>query len=122
MADEEIQSMFRKALELLYETNQRLDEIEQHLDQQETSMLETELGRTSDVQILLKCSRSTVERRRKQEWIEGIHWWQEGDRPIFNLPLIRDWLIHQNDPVTHQRTIDRWARSLTSNQKHKKRA
>ena len=109
-----------KALCLLEEANIRLDEIKCRLDAQQKEAGTQELGRTEDVEKLLNCSRSTIDRRRKDTWQEGIHWWQEGGRKIYNLVLIKDWVMNQHDSVAHQRAIEQWAKQLPSNQGKRK--
>ncbi|HEY9295846.1 MAG TPA: hypothetical protein VIQ31_05640, partial [Phormidium sp.] len=92
--EEDTIRLLHRALNLLEETNTRLNEIERLLEEHERTLPIQEIGKTEDVQKLLKCSRSTIDRRRKEQWCEGVHWWQEGGRPVFNLPLIKDWLIN----------------------------
>jgi hypothetical protein len=122
MEEDSIQLMLHKAICLLEETNTRLDEIERRLDEQQQELATQELRRTEDVEKLLNCSRSTIDRRRKETWQEGIHWWQEGGRKIYNLVLIKDWVMNQHDSVAHQRAIEQWAKRLPSNQGKRKRA
>lgn len=122
MEEDSIQLMLRQALNLLEATNARLDEIERCLETQRQDLPTQEIGLTEDVQAMLRCSRSTIDRRRKEQWQEGIYWWQEGGRKIYNLVLIKDWVMNQHDSVAHQRAIEQWAKRLPSNQGKRKRA
>jgi hypothetical protein len=55
-------------------------------------------------------------------WIEGIHWQRLNSRCVlYNLPMILDWVAHRYYPEAHQRTIDDYLRSLSSNQRKQKR-
>ncbi len=65
---------------------------------------------------------STAKRRRLSgEWVEGVHWTRMGERKVlFNLPLIKDWLINRNHPDMHQRAIELYLTSLPSNQPQKR--
>jgi len=50
-------------------------------------------------------------------WTEGIHWQKVNSRCVlYNLPLILDWLSNRCEPIVHQRAIDRYLKSLPSNQ------
>lgn len=122
MEGDNIQEMLRRALCLLEKTNTRLDEIERRLNEQQKDLVLKELGRTEDVVELLGCSRSTIDRRCKESWQEGIHWWQNGGMKIYNLVLIKDWVVNQYDSVAHQRAVEKWVKSLPSNQGKRKQA
>lgn len=65
----------------------------------------------------LGVSDSTLKRWRKSGAIsEGIHWiYQPGTkaRILYNLDLMRDWLVNSDSPA-HQRAINRYMDSLPS--------
>ena len=54
--------------------------------------------------------------RHHEDWIEGIHFYRKGRRVIYNLALIRDWQVNQEDPKAHQRAIEKWRNTLPSAQ------
>lgn len=60
---------------------------------------------------LLGCSDRTLQRRR-QGWVEGVHWWKESgsDRPLYNLPLIRDGQRQGFSSAAHTLNCQRWVK------------
>lgn len=93
-----------------------LERIEQKLD---TALPET--GSKADAARILGINPRTLERR-LDELIEGVHYWREGDRPIFDLELIRDWQRNRDNPTAHQRAIEVRRQQLLSQQKRKRGA
>lgn len=68
-------------------------------------------------------SRSTWKRRRFDGSLrEPIHWFRVGNRVLYNLSLVHDWLVnHQLDPEAHEQAIRTYLESLPSNQPRKAR-
>lgn len=68
-----------------------------------------------------RISRSTWKRRRFDGSLqEGIHWIRVGNRVLYNLNLVQDWLVnHQVAPEAHERAIAAYLESLPSNQARK---
>ncbi|PMB13052.1 hypothetical protein CI592_01390 [Fischerella thermalis CCMEE 5328] len=53
--------------------------------------------------------------------IAGVHYSVlPGGHKRYNLELLTDWLINQQDPNAHQRAIDHYLKSLPSNQGRRK--
>ncbi|MEG3439968.1 hypothetical protein V0288_22765 [Pannus brasiliensis CCIBt3594] len=53
---------------------------------------------------------------RTGQWIEGIHFTRYSKRMnLFNVQLIRDWLVNHHDPLSHQRAIENFLATLPSN-------
>ena len=67
---------------------------------------------------ILGVNTRTLQRRRKS-WIEGVHWWCEdgGDRPIYNLALIRDGQRQGFDSPAHILACQRWLKSRPGSRK-----
>ena len=67
----------------------------------------------------LTLSTDTLRKYRLQgKWIEGIHWMRVNSRCVrYNFMLIQDWLSNRHDPIAHQRAIEIYLSSLSSNQK-----
>lgn len=62
-------------------------------------------------------SEHTLKAKRLQGFLnEGIHWVRCGNKVLYNIPLLQDWLHNSNDPVAHYRAIDLYLASLPSNQ------
>lgn len=54
--------------------------------------------------------------------LEGVHWVRHSSRCVrFNNVLISDWGANRNNPVLHQKAVDRYLASLPSNQPAKTR-
>jgi hypothetical protein len=51
---------------------------------------------------------------------KGIYWWTlpNSDRIVYNLDLVRDWVVNQNSP-SHQRAIEKYLKSLPSHSDYK---
>lgn len=75
---------------------------------------------------LLDCHPATLQQYRKNEkigWVEGLHYVRpNGQKVLYNKPLIADWLANRHDPDAHLRAIANYQASLLSNQKLKRRA
>jgi hypothetical protein len=117
-----VEVLFRQIIQGLEELKAFRNDFNKLLREQNNGLDRPTIGRKEDVQRLLDCSSSTIDRRREDSWHEGIHWWKEGGRVLFNLVLIEDWLVNQNDPAAHERAIDQWVKRLPSNQSKKKKA
>ena len=61
---------------------------------------------------LLDCSDRTLQRWRS-DWMEGVHWWKAAgsDRPLYNLPLIRDGQRQGFDSPAHLMECRQWAKA-----------
>lgn len=95
-----------------------LERIEDKLDAQLP-----ETGSKSDAAKLLSCSVKTLERRiEADELNEGVHYWHEGGKMVFDLPLLRDWQRNRHNPAAHQRAIEVRRQQLPSQQKRRKKA
>lgn len=111
--------MLLRAIALLEETNQRLNGIEQRLDQIEADIEpEPEITDQQTASRLLGLSDRTLQRRR-QHWVEGIHWWKEAgsDRPLYNIPLIRDGQRQGFNSPAHLNECKRWAKAQSNQQR-----
>ncbi len=66
-------------------------------------------------------SRSTWKRRRFDGSLrEPIHWFRVGNRVLYNLSLIHDWLVnHQVNSEAHEQAIRAYLEWLPSNQPRK---
>ena len=75
-------------------------------------------GNHRDVAKLFCVSVHTIKRYRQEMMQEGIHYICLNRRKIlYNLELIQDLIQNANDPVAHQRAIERYFSNLPSNQK-----
>lgn len=72
----------------------------------------------SKVQSLLGVSASWLKaHKRDGRLIEGIHWYRLGpNHVLYNLPLLRDFIVNSSSPAQHQRAIEKFLRSLPSSQ------
>lgn len=51
------------------------------------------------------------------KWLEGVHWQRINSRCVlYNLTLVLDWIANSDDPRAHQKAIEHYLASLTSNQ------
>jgi hypothetical protein len=52
--------------------------------------------------------------RRRQDWIEGIHYKRRNSRVIrYNRELCLDWMNHIDEPQLHQQAIDTYLSRTT---------
>lgn len=94
-----------------------LERIEEKLDVQLP-----ETGSKSEAARLLRISTRTLYKRISEgELLPNIHYWHEGNRLIFDLPLLRDWQRNRNNPIAHQRAIEA-RRQVLPSAKKKRRA
>ncbi|NER80396.1 MAG: hypothetical protein F6K42_12625 [Leptolyngbya sp. SIO1D8] len=93
----------------------KIAELEQKLGVGEST---PEIVQQEEACKLLGISLRTLQRHR-QHWLEGVHWWREGisDRPLYNLPLIRDGQRRGFDSVAHLNACEAWAKQQPSNKK-----
>lgn len=90
-----------------------LERIEDKLDAQLP-----ETGSKRDAAQILSISTKTLERRIEDGDLQlGVHYWYEGSKMIFDLPLLRDWQRNRNNPTAHQRAIEVRRQQLPSAQK-----
>lgn len=93
-----------------------LEKLEEKLD---TPLVET--GSKNQAAQLLGISPRTLERRIEEGELQAeIHYWQEGGKLIFDLPLLRDWQRNRHNPTAHQRAIEARRQALPSSIKKKK--
>lgn len=93
-----------------------LERIEEKLDAQLP-----ETGSKRDAAQLLGISPRTLERRIDDAELQaGIHYWYEGGKLIFDLPLLRDWQRNRNNPTAHQRAIEARRQQLPSAKKKRR--
>ena len=65
-----------------------------------------ELGNAQDVANLLSLKPRSLERYRKDKWIEGAHYFKVNPiKILYNLTLIRDWLLNRSNPERHNLQI-----------------
>ncbi|MEP0923483.1 helix-turn-helix domain-containing protein [Leptolyngbya sp. ST-U4] len=93
-----------------------LEQINQKLD---VALPET--GSKQDAANLLGISIRTLDRRMAQ-FQEGIHYWGEGSKLIFDLELLRDWQRNRHNPAAHQRAIELRRKQLLSQQKQQRKS
>jgi hypothetical protein len=66
----------------------------------------------------------TLEAWRKapnKDFQQGIHYQSVGGKFLWNEILLRDWLAHQHDPISHLAAIEQYQNSLAVNQPKCKR-
>lgn len=114
-----IESAFVKALESAAEQAiapllQRIDVLTHQVDElrSQLSEVEPEIADQQTAARLLDMSDRTLQRRRKH-WVKGVHWWIEDgtDRPLYNLPLIRDGQRQGFGSPAHLTECNRWAKA-----------
>lgn len=113
MTEQDIALIVNK-LEYLTST---VEALKQQLEKPSTS---TETGTIKDAARLLQISPVTV-RSRLKGWIEGAHYWRQGNKLIFDLLLLEDWQRNQGDPIAHQRAIAARQSQLLSNKGKRKK-
>lgn len=109
------EEMLRRAIALLEATNQRLDEIEERFGKLEERIEpepQPEIVPQEEACEQLRVSRRTLLRKRSK-WVEGVHWWKEdgSDRPLYNLPLIRDGQRQGFNSPAHLMECQRWVKA-----------
>jgi hypothetical protein len=94
-----------------------LERIEEKLDAQATP----ETGSKQEAARVLGISPRTLERRiDDQELQPNVHYWHEGGKIVFDLPLLRDWQRNRHNPIAHQRAIEVRRQQLPSAKKKRR--
>ena len=123
MNDDMTIEMLTKVIARLEEINQGMDEFNHRFSELEKRLgITREIGSRKDVAESFNWSISTIRRREKTEWIKGVHYWYDNNRPVYNLVLLRDGQINGFQSSAHQRAIEQWRQALPSSQKRKRRA
>lgn len=113
------EEMLRRAIALLNETNERLDDMQVQLDRlsEKIAPKEPALASQAEAAKAFGVDTRTLQRRRRS-WVEGVHWWKnEAGKPIYNLPLIRDGERQGFKNPAHLLECQRWVRSQSQRRK-----
>jgi len=72
---------------------------------------------------ILNCSESTLRRRIKTDFREGLHWVQrtKGSTISFNQRLLEDYMAHLGDPDAHLPAIEAYKAHLQKHHSKRKR-
>lgn len=108
------------ALLKLAASQERIADVLEQINQKLDAAL-PETGSKQDAANLLGVSIRTLDRRMDQ-FQEGIHYWGEGSKLIFDLELLRDWQRNRHNPAVHQRAIELRRKQLLSQQKQQRKS
>jgi hypothetical protein len=74
-----------------------------------------------ETKLLLKIGDTTLEKYRKEHWIQGIHYFQPepGAKITYNKPMILVWLIAHSagDSAMHNRALEIFNATIPGNQR-----
>jgi hypothetical protein len=78
-----------------------------------------------EVKTLLKVGETTIDKYRKEYWIQGVHYFQPepGAKITYNKQMIVIWLIaySASDPAMHDRVLEIFNASIPGNQSKRTR-